>query len=568
MLRYVGEEAATLWVETDASCRVTVKAGPVQGEAATFHVADHHYALVVVTGLPGEGGPVPYVVELDGRRAWPPPAYDFPAPVIRPLHSRERATLLFGSCRVALPHEPPFTWSQDEDRWGFGRDAIFAYAERMARRQPRDWPDLVFWCGDQVYADELSPWMDSQVTAARRRGVRAPPGEAATFEEYALLYRDSWSEPVTRWFLSVVPSAMIFDDHDVHDDWNTSLSWMEDRRRQEWWEPKMAAALASYWIYQHAGNLAPESLAEDEMWHRVRAAASEEDLWPAFERFGVAADRDHHGVRWSFCRAVGSSKLVVMDSRAGRSLEPHDRRMMDREEWAWIESEARGDRRHLLLGTSLPWLMAPALHDLEAWNEAVAEGAWSPVAERLVGERARRALDLEHWAAFGESFAALAELVRAVGAGERGEPPSTIVALSGDVHHAYLAEGIYPAQAGVRSRVWQAVCSPMRNPLSSRERRMFRALRRRPAVLAARALRRAAGVADPPLRWREVAGPSFDNQIATIELDGARATLRIERATGDPSDPPRLEAWLERRLDGAAQGPAVRPPARARAVSR
>src|SRR3712207_7070057 len=50
-------------------------------------------------------------------------------------------------------------------------------------------------------------------------------------------------------------------------------------------------------------------------------------------------------------------------------------------------------------------------------------------------------------------------------------PISSIVTLSGDVHHAYLAEVAYPRGSGVRSAVWQAVCSPFRNPLDSKERR-------------------------------------------------------------------------------------------------
>ena len=88
-----------------------------------------------------------------------------------------------------------------------------------------------------------------------------------------------------------------------------------------------------------------------------------------------------------------------------------------------------------------------------------------PRSRRGVAERMRQALDMEHWAAFQESFARLAELFRAVGTGERGEPPASIVALSGDVHHAYLVEVGYPRGTGMRTHVWQAVCSPYRNPL-------------------------------------------------------------------------------------------------------
>ena len=50
--------------------------------------------------------------------------------------------------------------------------------------------------------------------------------------------------------------------------------------------------------------------------------------------------------------------------------------MLDQDEWRWIEEHATGDFDHLVLATSLPFLLAPGLHHLEAWNEAVCEGAW------------------------------------------------------------------------------------------------------------------------------------------------------------------------------------------------
>jgi hypothetical protein len=201
----------------------------------------------------------------------------------------------------------------------------------------------------------------------------------------------------------------------------------------------------------------------------------------------------------------------------------------------------------IALGTSLPFLLPAAQHDVEAWSEAVCDGAWGRAAA-AAGEWLRRALDLEHWAAFRASFDRLAELLRAVAAGERGAPPATIVGISGDVHHAYLAEVGFPAGTGARSAVVQAVCSPLRNPLSHGERRQEELTRTRPAARLARALARAAGVPAPAIRWREVGPPSFDNQIGTLELDGRRALLRFERAAGERDGEGRLETVLERRL--------------------
>ena len=62
---------------------------------------------------------------------------------------------------------------------------------------------------------------------------------------------------VERWFFSVVPSAMIFDDHDMIDDWNISASWVRDIRNEPWWRAHVVGGLVSYWIYQHLGNLQP-----------------------------------------------------------------------------------------------------------------------------------------------------------------------------------------------------------------------------------------------------------------------------------------------------------------------
>ena len=72
----------------------------------------------------------------------------------------------------------------------------------------------------------------------------------------------------------------------------------------------------------------------------------------------------------------------------------------------------------------------------------------------------------------------MVELLRELAAGRRREPPATITLIGGDVHTAYIAE--VALGDGQRSRVHQVVCSPFRNPLSARERRMIRLQPRRP----------------------------------------------------------------------------------------
>src|SRR3712207_4525154 len=442
LLRHVGSSDATVWVETDAPCEVEV---PVEGSShssRTFEVQGHHYAMVIITDLEA-GAAYEYAVALDGARVWPEEGAPFPAPVIRTIVPDDKLTLAFGSCCVSVPHEPPYTKKRGVIKRGGlsghrnARDALYVLALRMQQQPQEEWPDALLLLGDQVYADEASPGTREFISS--RRDPTKPPGlEVADFEEYTRLYWDSWKDPTIRWLLSTVPSAMIFDDHDVHDDWNTSETWVRQMRAKSWWEERIVGAFVSYWIYQHLGNLSPEELEGDELFGRVREAR---DATRILREFAYEADREIEGARWSYHRDFGRIRLIVMGSRAGRVLEEGNRSMLDDEEWAWIEDMATGDFDHLLFGTSMPVILSPGLHHLEVWNEAVCRGAWGRLAAK-VGESIRQGLDLEHWSAFHDSFKDLTKLLWAVASGERsgGRPPASVSILSGDVHHGYLAE--------------------------------------------------------------------------------------------------------------------------------
>jgi hypothetical protein len=273
----------------------------------------------------------------------------------------------------------------------------------------------------------------------------------------------------------------------------------------------------------------------------------EGDAGAIVREFAFAADREVAGARWSYRRDLGRTRIVMMDSRAGRVLRPDGRHMVDAEEWECIERWTEGTFDHLLLGTSLPVFLGRGMHHLEAWNEAVCEGAWGGIAAR-VAERIRRGLDLEHWAAFGASLRDLEGLLERVASGRQGSAPGSVVLLSGDVHHAYLARARFASGNGDRSPVYQAVCSPFRNPLNSHERRAIRIGMSRPAERVAETFARAAGVEEEPLTWRIEEGPWFDNQVAALELDGRAASLVLDKVVEPVDGPPRLERVMRRQL--------------------
>jgi hypothetical protein len=526
LLRHVGERHATIWVETDAACTVEVRAGGTIGRETTFGVAGHHYALVVLQGL-AQGTGTPYDVRLDGVVVWPLPDSRFPPSRIRTIDPTRPITLISGSCR-----EAPANQSRDPSRQD--PDVLDAFTIRMAGQPDDAWPDLLLLLGDQVYADDTSPAIRDFIRS--RRDIRRPPkAEVADFEEYTRLYHETWGEPTIRWLLSTLPSAMIFDDHDVRDDWNTSHAWRVDMQRTDWWEERITGALMSYWIYQHLGNLSPAGLDAEAIYQTVRAA---EDGEPALRQFAQAADREADGAKgtmWSYRRDLGAVRLLVIDSRCGRVLADGQRAMIGDAEFDWLERQTEdGSFDHLVVATSMPWLLPRALHDIESWNEALCDGSRGRVLARL-GESVRRAVDLEHWAAFRKSFDRLAAWFERLGHTDGDRAPATICVLSGDVHHSYVCEADYdPIFA---TRIFQITCSPFNNTIPLLMRVVFHLGWSNTVERFVLLLSRWTRVPPLPIRWHHPSGPHFGNTLAELTFDGRKARVRLERSLPAGSTP-------------------------------
>ncbi|GAA1363717.1 alkaline phosphatase D family protein [Streptomyces beijiangensis] len=522
LLRYVDwerGESATVWVEADRPCTAEVRCEDgAGGSTRTFQIAGHHYALIPVTGL-RPGADHPYEVILDGARVWPPEDGRFPASVIRsPAPAADAVRVSFGSCRWAAPaHGEPDP---------VGPDALDTLAAALAADPAAVRPDVLLLLGDQVYADETSQatrrWL-----AARRDLREAPGAEVADYEEYTRLYYESWLDPEVRWLLSTVPSCMIFDDHDVIDDWNTSASWQKDMRATAWWQERILSGLMSYWVHQHLGNLSPAALATDPLYAAIRETPDGTDR---LREFAASSDADPTFTSWSYRRDFGRTRLLMVDSRASRILDEQKRSMLDEAEAQWLRDQALdapGTYDHLLVGTSLPWLLPPLIHDAESWNAALCSGARGERWARF-GEKLRRRADLEHWAAFPTSFERLARLIARIGTGP--DAPATICVLSGDVHHAYVAEPHWADGTVPDARVLQLTCSPVHNGVPAFMRLGFRFGWSRIGRRIGHGLARHGRTGRPSVNWRKDGGPWFGNQLMTLVLRGRTAELRLDQA--------------------------------------
>lgn len=504
MLRYADESSATVWVEIARDAEVSAHADGRVWRARTFAVHGHHYALVEVEGL-AAGSVLPYEVRVDGETVWPDAASTLPASAIVTRAPHERLRMAWGSCRTSVDHDAAGNRTH-------GVDAMRTFALAMIA-DPSLRPDLLLLLGDQVYADVTTKPMQDFIRS--RRDIRRPPGkELKDYEEYAHLYGLAWSDDANRWLLSTVPSAMIFDDHDVRDDWNASLDWKKKMEATSWWHGRIVAGLASYWVYQHLGNLSPAERAEDAIWQWIagHTGPGEPDVTAALDAFADRVDREPRTYRFSYRRDFGDVRLVVVDSRAARELTPTARALVDDTEWEWLDEQLQGDVRHLLVATSLPFLLPIGLHHVEAWDEAIAQGAWGRFAARI-GERLRQMVDLEHWAAWQNSFQSLARVLADIADGRRGTAPDTVVVLSGDVHFSYIAE----VERSGGSRILQAVCSPVRNPLPIAMRWFSVVMSYGLARPVGAAVARSAKVPDPPFEWSTIKGPWFDNNLSVLQ---------------------------------------------------
>jgi hypothetical protein len=373
VLRHVGPATATVWVETDAPCdvRIRVDGGSVS-TARTFTVHGHHYAVCEIEGL-APGSALAYEVFLGEDRVWPEPDSPLPPSVLRTLSPDAPTRLLYGSC-----HTP--TGDTPESLVRYGPDMLRATARRLAREGvgaadgAAEDNLVLLLIGDQVYADEVQEPMRAFLRRTRhdRAGDGAPEDEVVRFDEYAELYRQAWSDPQVRWLLSTVPTLMVFDDHDIRDDWNTSAAWRRSMDELPWWRTRVTSGIGAYWVYQHVGNLSPEARAKDPLWAAVRGHREDgTDAGDSLDSFAWRAHDEPSSYRWSHRHDVGGVRVLVADTRCGRALgegDPADgsRSILGSEGHDWLDQNLTGGPEHLVVASTVPVLLPPSVHHLEA----------------------------------------------------------------------------------------------------------------------------------------------------------------------------------------------------------
>ena len=182
---------------------------------------------------------------------------------------------------------------------------------------------------------------------------------------------------------------MIFDDHDMIDDWNISASWIARTPRPGVVGGARRGRLMSYWVYQHLGNMTPAEIRDDGMLQEVlRAGDGTSILRTWAERLDANDGEGVDSYRFSHARRVGQVDVVAVDTRHARRFDGDRRLIVGDAEWDGSANGRSVRAGHLVLVTSVPVYIADGLHDFQVWSELVCDGAWGDRVARYGREAA------------------------------------------------------------------------------------------------------------------------------------------------------------------------------------
>ena len=202
----------------------------------------------------------------------------------------------------------------ENDMWGDLRDRFVV---------PND-VDLLLHVGDQVYGDSVFDKAMSIIRLNNPKGKKAQ--DEAISELYRGLYRKNWTEPTIRSVLANVSNLMIWDDHEIRDDWGS---------RADDSNPEKPA--------YRIGSLARDVYRE-----------YQRQLWDdAFSSSAPTSSDEQHFHSW------GKIGILFVDQRGGRSFgKDNVRPYLGTRQWNDIVKQLTGGElskvRALIVVTSVP----------------------------------------------------------------------------------------------------------------------------------------------------------------------------------------------------------------------
>lgn len=479
LVRATSATSVTIWAEFSQPCTVQLSVVPQQNpqdtpitvHVRTVTVGERYYAAPQLDGLQ----PATWYTyqfhsasqgEQDTTGAPRPQCFrtlNETATEDQPSSQTARHTLriAYGSCRKL---DQPET------------DALSAFATWLQHHfEQREiaWPHLLLLIGDQIYADQPSPAV-VQKHPHLRRG-------ATHFADFALLYEHAWTQNESaRQVLATIPTFMVFDDHEIINDWNNSPRWRAEALRRGH-EQTLVDGLVAYWVYQGWGNLVQRKEGQhplaDIMQHAERSG---ED---ALQALREAIKPNVHGkasLSWHY-QIPTTPPIFVTDARSERTtvftespqevLAPtcimSQGQMNELRQWMHEH-----DTTISIFVSSVPVILPPLigfaeyLMGLRLWqHNSISPLRWLGLQLARLQLRLAIGTSFDHWPVYSATWHELLQLLDA--------RQHDMLALSGDVHFSYTAKA-QRTRARTKARLYQFVSTPLQNALDHRDSLLIR----------------------------------------------------------------------------------------------
>ena len=255
-------------------------------------------------------------------------------------------------------------------------------------------------------------------------------------EKSALLGYSKGLNEVEKLFANV-STLMIFDDHDVTDDWNLTAGWEQAINQNPSSKRIVNNGLISYWLFQGMGN---DALAKTgALITPFKQSLSANNVWQ-FKAFDKPLNEFNH---WHY-ELTTIPKVVVLDTRTHRWRNESN----FNEPSGLLDWERLTELEESLLSHDKVIIVSPAPVFGVKSIEAI-QAAFNICGQPLM-------VDVENWMAHEGSAKKLLDTFR------RTDTPNETLILSGDVHYSFCFSvqkrfGDHP------NRIWQLTASGIKN---------------------------------------------------------------------------------------------------------
>jgi len=236
--------------------------------------------------------------------------------------------------------------------------------------------------------------------------------------------------------LAHIPTYMIFDDHDITDDWNLTRGWEEAAYEHPFSKRIIGNTLVAYWLCQGWGN-APDKfvplMAQANTWFSQQGIQQQDDM----------LDKLFNWQQWHYSLAT-SPKIVVLDTRTQRwrseSRASKPSGLMDWEALSELQQELINEPKVILVSPA-PIYGVKMIETIQR--------IFTFFGQPLM-------VDAENWMAHSGTANVMLNIFRHI------KTPPEFIILSGDVHYSFVYDVTHRFRRN-RSKIVQITASGIKN---------------------------------------------------------------------------------------------------------